>query len=104
MRKIFICVLLLALLIVVGCNRANDGTLKDNGVQVTNINVDNYYVKGSNIQSFSEVPKRVVVVGENETETLLALGLEKNILLTVAQNKSLMHCQKVIAGILIWSL
>ena len=87
MRKIFICVLLLALLIVVGCNRANDGTLKDNGVQVTNINVDNYYVKGSNIQSFSEVPKRVVVVGENETETLLALGLEKNILLTVAQNK-----------------
>lgn len=94
MRKIFICVLLLALLIVVGCNRANDGTLKDNGVQVTNINVDNYYVKGSNIQSFSEVPKRVVVVGENETETLLALGLEKNILLTVAQNKRKYSMQK----------
>ncbi|MGM9529933.1 MAG: ABC transporter substrate-binding protein [Phascolarctobacterium sp.] len=94
MRKIFFYALLLTILILTGCNRSSKGVVKDDGIQVTNINVDNYYVKGSNIQSFPEAPKRVVVVGENETETLLALGLEKNILLTVAQNSRKYSMQK----------
>ena len=54
---------------------------------IENLNVDNYFVKGKNKQYFSQIPERVIVVGENETETLLALNVEKNILAAVAQNK-----------------
>lgn len=58
----------------------------DNVVAIESINVDNYFVKGKKIQTFPKVPKRIFVVGENETETLLALGAEKNIFLAAAQN------------------
>lgn len=60
--------------------------LKTAPVSITNINIDNYFVKGANLQQFTSVPQRVVVVGENETETLLELGVAPNILTAVAQN------------------
>lgn len=56
-------------------------------VHIESLNVDNYFVKGKNIQSFSAAPRRVLVVGENETETLLALGIETTGLMPVEQSK-----------------
>ncbi len=55
-------------------------------LQIENLSIDNYFLKGTAVQTFAEIPKRVIVVGENETETLLALGAEDSIALAVAQN------------------
>lgn len=79
--------LLLFLFLICGCkhNTISNGE-EDIKVTIDNLNVDNYFVKGIKEQKFRDIPKRVVVVGENETETLLELGLEKNILMAVAQN------------------
>ena len=48
-------------------------------VEVENLRIENYFVKGKNIQAFDEVPQRVVVIGETETETLMALGVQDRI-------------------------
>lgn len=69
-----------------GVDNWHQQTLSSKSVKVQNINVDNYFVKGSNEQVFDHAPQRVVVVGENETETLLELGAAPNILAAVAQN------------------
>ena len=55
-------------------------------VTIENLNIDNYFVKGTNKQTFATVPDRVVVVGENETETLIELGAAGHILTAVTQN------------------
>ncbi len=47
---------------------------------VENIQVENYYETGKNLEYFREVPSRVVVIGANETETLLDLGVAGSIL------------------------
>lgn len=47
---------------------------------VENIKVENYYETGVNREYLSDVPQRVIVIGANETETLLDLGVEKAIL------------------------
>lgn len=82
--------LLLAVLLLTGCGLQAQapaaGENNDTGVAVTSLDVDNYFVKGENTQRFPEAPRRILVVGENETETLLELGAEKNILLAAAQN------------------
>lgn len=87
LKKTTLLIFMLLCLLLSGCNERQRTVLKPNSIEIINIDVDNYFVRGSNVQCFSEAPKRVVVVGENETETLLALGLEKNIMLAVAQNK-----------------
>lgn len=69
-----------------GQNRNNDTNKLNSPFIIKNINVDNYFVKGENLQVFDKVPQKVVVVGENETETLLELGAAPNIMMAVAQN------------------
>lgn len=88
MRKIFLGnVFIIMMLVISGCsNYKLDSNNKENSVVVENINVDNYFVKGINKQIFPSSPTRVLVVGENETETLLELGLESNILVAATQN------------------
>lgn len=87
MKQISIVLILAFSIILAGCSQSNITEQQPaSKVVVENINVDNYYVKGINLQTFNEVPRRVVVVGENETETLLELGVSKNILMAVAQN------------------
>lgn len=49
-------------------------------VRVDNIRVENYFELGRNTQYFTSVPKRVLVVGANEAETLLDLGADEAIL------------------------
>ena len=81
--------LLLTAALFGGCGQRQENNGRqaaDGAVKVTSLNVDNYFVKGNNVQSFPEAPQRILVVGENETETLLELGAEKNILLAAAQN------------------
>lgn len=89
MRKLFLAnILIVITLLFCGCGnyRAAHDNADKASVVVDNINVDNYFVKGSNKQTFAKAPGRVVVVGENETETLLELGVENNILMAAAQN------------------
>lgn len=89
MRKIFlISFLTIAFLIICGCqsNEKKLETVNNNTVIVKNINVDNYFVKGENKQTFDKGPERIIVIGENETETLLELGAAPKILMAVAQN------------------
>lgn len=47
---------------------------------VENIKVENYYETGVNREYLTSVPSRVIVIGANETETLLDLGVENAIL------------------------
>ena len=53
---------------------------------VKSLRIENYFVKGENVQRFSQVPERVVVVGENEIEAMLELGLEKSICMAIVTN------------------
>lgn len=89
MKKIIISSLIIALACnILGCQSVDKQQAKqqDKPVVVNNINVDNYFVKGPNQQIFDKAPQRVIVIGENETETLLELGAAPNILMAVAQN------------------
>ena len=89
MKKYIISSLIIALACsILGCQSLDKQQAKqqDKPVVVNNINVDNYYVKGPNKQVFDKAPQRVLVIGENETETLLELGAAPNILMAVAQN------------------
>ena len=71
----------------VGCSFAHkEETMPDTAVRVENLRIDNYFVQGKNVQVFDEVPKRVLVVGDNETETLIELGAAPAILLAAAEN------------------
>ena len=89
MKKIIISSFLIAFACnILGCQSVDKQQAKqqDKPVVVNNINVDNYFVKGPNQQIFDKAPQRVLVIGENETETLLQLGAAPNILMAVAQN------------------
>lgn len=89
MKKYIISSLIIALACsTLGCQSLDKQQVQqqDKPVVVNNINVDNYYVKGPNQQIFDKAPQRVLVIGENETETLLELGAGPNILMAVAQN------------------
>lgn len=71
----------------VGCSFAHkEEAMPDTAVRVENLRIDNYFVQGKNVQVFDEVPKRVLVVGDNETETLIELGAASAILLVAAEN------------------
>lgn len=85
---------------ILGCQSLDKQQAKqqDKPVVVNNINVDNYYVKGPNKQVFDKAPQRVLVIGENETETLLELGAAPNILMAVAQTVGNMLCVRKIGS------
>lgn len=53
------------------------------GTPITNIRVENYFSLGENVQYFSEIPFRVLVIGASQTETLLDMGVEDSILWSV---------------------
>ena len=50
------------------------------GALVENIKVENYFETGINQEYFTSIPKKVIVIGANETETLLDLGVEDAIM------------------------
>ena len=43
-------------------------------IMIKNISVDDYSVKGENEQNFSEVPQRVIAIGMEEVEMVLAFA------------------------------
>lgn len=62
--------------------RSRSGAGKS-GIPITNIQVENYFNLGENVQYFSKVPSRVLVIGASQTETLLDMGVEDSILWAV---------------------
>lgn len=83
-------VCLLIILLIAGCARINENAgMNERQVEkcnISNLSIENYFVKGTNIQSFDCIPSRVLVVGENEIETMLELGLEKHIVTAIVTN------------------
>lgn len=59
----------------------NNTTYK--AVVVNNIQVDNYFVTGINTEHFQSMPKKVLVIGANESELLMDLGVEQSIAMAV---------------------
>lgn len=49
-------------------------------VVIENIQVENYFELGTNREYFQSVPKRVIAVGANESETILDLGAEASLI------------------------
>lgn len=81
--------LILACLLSTGCAPIKERTLavgEKERLTIENLNIDNYFFQGPAVQVFDRVPQRVVVIGENETETLLMLGVESAIVMTMKQN------------------
>lgn len=86
LRSLIMCAVCLA---GTGCSFPGKTALpesSDTAVRVENLRIDNYYVQGKNIQVFDAVPQRVLVVGDNEVETLIELGASSSILLAAANN------------------
>lgn len=80
MKKAWLFSLLLPL-VLSGCYLEKSHPARDDSRPfVENIKVENYYETGVNREYLSDVPQRVIVIGANETETLLDLGVEKAIL------------------------
>lgn len=66
-----------AALLFAGCGRedAVDTSIPRSGaVKIENIQVENYFELGTNVEYIRAIPRRVVAIGANETETLLDLG------------------------------
>lgn len=69
-----------------GQGEEDDTLQRADVVEVENLRIENYFVKGKNIQTFDEVPQRVVVIGETETEALMALGVQDRIVMAFKSN------------------
>lgn len=70
-------------LLLTGCSMDQASvvsTTESQGALVENIKVENYFELGVNKEYFTCVPKKVIVIGANETETLLDLGVEDYII------------------------
>ena len=65
---------LLPVLILSGCGMEPQQE-KEGAVTVENISVENYFETGINRETFDHVPQRIVVIGANEAETLMDLGV-----------------------------
>ena len=80
---------LLPLLLLGGCMQEaqHTDTPAADEVTIENISVENYFETGINRESFTHVPQRIVVIGANESETLLDLGVTEGIVsATPSQN------------------
>lgn len=51
---------------------------------VKNVRVQNYNALGENVSYYDKVPQRVIAVGEQINETLVALGVEQNVICPVS--------------------
>lgn len=91
MRNLGIIGVLLAALLSAGCMRTEPVEAEilsaGNTVAVESLHIDNYFVKGKTVQIFNDVPKRVVVVGDRLTETLLDLDVEAERIIHVEQSR-----------------
>ncbi|WP_295164766.1 ABC transporter substrate-binding protein [Selenomonas sp. F0473] len=84
--KLWFAALLAALLSALGCCGGGRETAAETSsapVTVENISVENYFELGPNIETFSHVPERIVVVGANESETLMDLGVTRGVIAAV---------------------
>ena len=52
-------------------------------VTVENINVENYFELGANVETFDRIPERVVIIGANESELLMDLGVTHGVIAAV---------------------
>lgn len=84
---------LLLVLFLGGCTRQEaareeeqENVKRANVVEVENLSIENYFVKGKNIQTFDKAPQRVVVFGESATEALMAMGVEDRIVMAFKSN------------------
>lgn len=91
--KAGICLLLFCTAFLDGCTRQELEQGKEQGyggradvVEVENLCIENYFVKGKNVQTFDKVPQRVVVIGESETEALMAMGVQDHIVMAFKSN------------------
>jgi iron complex transport system substrate-binding protein len=57
-----------------------NGNEPESGRIVDNSRVENYFRTGINRQMFSGIPSRVLVIGANEIETLIELGVEGSVI------------------------
>lgn len=96
--KMGIALTLLGAVFLFGCSRQEVGRSEEDGavqradvVEVESLRIENYFVKGKNVQIFDEVPQRVVVIGETETETLMALGVQDHIIMAFKSNDRGQH-------------
>lgn len=74
----------LVLLLMTGCGHE---TLQETAwtpalqaVQIENIRVENYFELGTNTEYFKTIPSRVIVVGANEAETIMDLGVAQAVI------------------------
>lgn len=70
-------------LLLAGCSLEHTSVVSPSEIQgalVENIKVENYFEVGVNPEYFTSIPKKVIVIGANETETLLDLGVENAIM------------------------
>ena len=91
MKQLILAALLLGVsMMEVGCSieqKTDVSVPKTDSVAIENIKVENYYETGINREYFSTIPHRVVVVGANDTELLLDLGVKDSIL-TIADGQN----------------
>lgn len=88
MKKTFFCSLAVMICAAAaGCTSSETPPAGEGQVvRVENLRIDNYYVQGKNIQEFDAVPQRVLVVGDNEVETLIELGAASSVILAAVNN------------------
>lgn len=83
MRTIY--ALALAAPVLGGCGPAPQDTAQPPRVVVENIAVENYFELGPNTEMFSKVPERVVVIGANEAELVMDLGVTDGVIVASPQ-------------------
>lgn len=87
MKRLWELALGLVIALSAGCAQVEEVRAgPSDAVRVENLSVDKYLVTGQNIQTFWEVPKRVLVMGESEQELLMDLGVDMDSLVLVRQN------------------
>ena len=72
-----------ALLLMTGCSFEYTQKPTQEGIEVENIAISNYFETGPNKQYFTKIPSRVLVIGAAQTETLLDLEVADSILAAV---------------------
>ena len=71
-------------LLLTGCGRETQREAELPGaVTVENINVENYFELGANVETFDRIPERVVIIGANESELLMDLGVTHGVIAAV---------------------
>lgn len=92
-KKISIIISLISLIVlfyfcILGYSPVKRKKIENNNcsVAVKNIEVDNYYVKGTNEQYFMKEPEKALIIGENFIDTVIEIGAINNISEAVVSN------------------